>query len=95
MVINIYPKWIFFLVFFNYILIGSYLNAFMNRIKEILKEQGRSQAWLADKLDMSYMAVTRYCNNKRQPTIDTLNRIAELLEVDNRDLLVPLKPNSN
>ena len=67
----------------------------MNRIKEVLTEQGRSQAWLADKLDMSYMTVTRYCNNKRQPTIDTLNKIAELLEVDNRDLLVPLKPDGN
>ncbi|MBN2485404.1 MAG: helix-turn-helix transcriptional regulator [Bacteroidales bacterium] len=65
----------------------------MNRIKEILKEQGRSQVWLAEKLDMSYLAVTRYCNNKRQPNLDVLNKIAEILGVDNRDLLVPLKGN--
>jgi transcriptional regulator with XRE-family HTH domain len=62
----------------------------MNRIKEVLREQGRSQAWLAEKLDMSYVTVTRYCNNKRQPTLDILNKIAVFLEVDNRDLLVPL-----
>lgn len=65
----------------------------MNRIKEILKEQGRSQVWLAEKLDMSYLAVTRYCNNKRQPNLDVLNKIAKILGVDNRDLLVPLKGN--
>jgi len=63
----------------------------MNRIKEVLNEQGRSQAWLADKLGMSYLAVTRYCNNKRQPNLVVLNKIAEILGVDNRDLLVPLK----
>lgn len=63
----------------------------MNRIKEILKEQGRSQVWLADRLDMSYLAVTRYCNNIRQPNLEVLNKIAEILGVDNRDLLVPLK----
>jgi transcriptional regulator with XRE-family HTH domain len=63
----------------------------VNRIKEVLKQQGRSQVWLAEKLGMSYLAVTRYCNNIRQPNLDVLNRIAEILGVDNRDLLVPLK----
>jgi transcriptional regulator with XRE-family HTH domain len=63
----------------------------MNRIKEVLNEQGRSQVWLAEKLGMSYLAVTRYCNNKRQPNLEILNKIAAILGVDNRDLLVPLK----
>jgi putative transcriptional regulator len=63
----------------------------MNRIKEILKYQGRSQAWLAEKIGKSYVVVTNYCNNKTQPSIAVLKKIAEVLEVDVRELLVPTK----
>ena len=59
----------------------------MNRIKEILKEQGRTQTWLAEQLGKSYVMVTNYCNNKAQPSIEVLNRIANLLDVDVRTLL--------
>jgi len=63
----------------------------MNRIKEVLKEQGRSQTWLAEKIDKSYVIVTNYCNNKAQPSIEVLTKIAEVLNVDVRELLVPTK----
>jgi putative transcriptional regulator len=63
----------------------------MNRIKEILKYQGRSQAWLAEKIGKSYVVVTNYCNNKTQPSILVLKKIAEVLEVDVRELLVSTK----
>lgn len=59
----------------------------MNRIKSVLKEQGRSQMWLSEKLGKSYVMVTNYCNNKTQPSIETLNEIAEILDVDVRFLL--------
>ncbi len=63
----------------------------MNRIKEILKEQGRTQTWLAEKIDKSYVVVTNYCNNNTQPTIPVLRKIAKVLDVDIRELLVPTK----
>ncbi|QRR02060.1 helix-turn-helix transcriptional regulator [Dyadobacter sandarakinus] len=63
-----------------------------NRIKEILNEQGRSQAWLAEKLEKSYVVVTNYCNNNAQPSIEVLRRIAYILDVDVRELLVKTKP---
>lgn len=66
----------------------------MNRIKKILEEQGRSQAWLAKQLDKSYTVVTNYCNNNSQPSIPTLVKIAELLDVDVRELLCPTKKQS-
>jgi putative transcriptional regulator len=59
----------------------------MNRIKVILKEQGRSQRWLAQKLNKSFVNVSNYCNNKVQPPLDVLNEIAKLLDVDIRELL--------
>lgn len=59
----------------------------MNKIKEVLKQQGRSQTWLADQLGKSYVMVTNYCNNKSQPSIECLNKIANVLDVDVRTLL--------
>jgi putative transcriptional regulator len=63
----------------------------MNRIKEVLTEQGRSQTWLADKIDKSYVVVTNYCNNNTQPTIPVLREIAKVLNVDVRELLISTK----
>jgi len=66
----------------------------MNRIKEILKEQGRTQMWLSERLGKSYVMVTSYCNNKVQPSIQVLNQIARLLNIDVRELLEPSKVES-
>lgn len=63
----------------------------MNRIKDVLKEQGRTQTWLADKIEKSYVVVTNYCNNNSQPSIKLLRDIAIVLNVDVRELLVPTK----
>lgn len=63
----------------------------LNRIKEVLKEQGRTQTWLAEKIGKSYVVVTNYCNNNSQPSIEVLRDIADVLDVDVRDLLVPTK----
>ncbi|HEX8574893.1 MAG TPA: helix-turn-helix transcriptional regulator [Flavobacterium sp.] len=63
----------------------------MNRIKEVLKEQGRTQTWLAEQIDKSYVVVTNYCNNNAQPSIENLRKIAEVLDVDVRELLVSTK----
>ncbi len=67
----------------------------MNRIKEILLEQGRSQTWLAEKIGKSYVVVTNYCNNKTQPSLPTLKKIAVVLDIDIRELLESTKGNSN
>lgn len=58
-----------------------------NRIKDELKQQGKTQMWLAEKLDRDFVTVTRYCNNYRQPSIATLFDIAKALKVNPRDLI--------
>lgn len=65
----------------------------MNRIKDVLKEQGRTQTWLSEQLGKSYVVVTNYCNNNAQPSIEVLRKIAKILDVDVRVLLVPTKDN--
>ena len=69
-------------------------NQNLNRIKEVLKEQGRSQTWLADQIKKSYVVVTNYCNNNTQPSLPVLRGIAEVLDVDVRELLIPSKGDS-
>ena len=67
----------------------------MNRIKEVLEEQGRSQRWLADKLSKSYNMVNAYVQNRQQPRLEILYKIAELLAVDIKDLLISNKESKN
>ena len=60
----------------------------MNRIKEVLKEKGIKQTWLAEKLGKSYNMVNSYVQNRQQPRLEVLNDIAEILDIDVRNLLV-------
>jgi transcriptional regulator with XRE-family HTH domain len=60
----------------------------MNRIKEVLTERGIKQTWLAEKLGKSFKIVNAYACNRQQPPLDTLYRIAEVLQVSVKDLLV-------
>jgi len=60
----------------------------MNRIKEVLKQKGIKQIWLADKLGKSYNMVNGYVQNRQQPRLEVLNDIAEILDVDIKELIV-------
>ena len=60
----------------------------MNRIKEVLDSKGIKQTWLAEKLGKSYNMVNSYVQNRRQPSLEDLYSIAEILEVSVKDLLI-------
>ncbi len=66
----------------------------MNRIKEVLKDKGISQTWLAEKMDKSYPTINEYARNKRQPSLEDLYKIAEILQVNAKDLLVDSENNN-
>lgn len=63
----------------------------MNRIKEVLTEKRVKQTWLAENLGKSYNMVNSYVQNRQQPRLEILYRIAELLQVNPKDLLVETK----
>ena len=65
----------------------------MNRIKEVLKQKGIKQIWLADKLGKSYNMVNGYVQNRQQPRLEVLNEIADILNVDVRELIKPINKN--
>lgn len=60
----------------------------MNRIKEVLEQKGIKQIWLAEKLGKSFNMVNAYAQNRRQPSLEVLYQIAEILEVDVKELLI-------
>lgn len=59
----------------------------MNRIKEVLKAKGITQTWLANQMDKSYNSINEYARNKRQPSLEDLYKIADILNVNAKDLL--------
>jgi transcriptional regulator with XRE-family HTH domain len=60
----------------------------LNRLKSVLAEKEKTNLWLAEKLGRNKSTVSKWCTNDQQPTLETLFDIAEVLEVDVRELLV-------
>lgn len=65
----------------------------MNKIKEILELKGVKQVWLAQQLGKSYNMVNSYVQNRRQPSLEDLFKIADILEVNVKDLIESNKRN--
>lgn len=63
----------------------------LNRIKAVLAETGKQGKWLAKQLGKDPATVSKWCTNTIQPDLKTLAEIAELLDVNIRELLVNTK----
>lgn len=61
----------------------------INRIKVVLVEKKKSNKWLANQIGKDQGTVSKWCTNTTQPTLETLSEIANILEVDIRELLIP------
>ena len=61
----------------------------LNRLKAVLAEQDKTGKWLAEQLGKSTCTVSKWCKNSVQPDLQTLERIAQLLNIDKRELLTP------
>ena len=59
----------------------------MDRIKEVLDEKGIRQTWLAEKIGRSFSIINAFACNRRQPSLEQLFEIAEILEVKPKDLI--------
>lgn len=59
----------------------------LNRLKVVLVEQKKTGKWLAEQLGVSTTTASRWCSNASQPDLQTLNKIAKVLNVNIKDLL--------
>ena len=66
-------------------------NKVYNRIKAVIAEKGKTNNWLAEKLNVNRATVSKWCTNLMQPSVESLFKIAETLDVDVRELLVKTK----
>lgn len=62
-----------------------------NRLKAVLAEHNRTSRWLAQELGKGESTVSRWCSNKKQPSVIQLQEIAKILDVDVRTLLTSTK----
>lgn len=64
----------------------------LNRIKAVLADAGQTNKWLADQLGKDPVTISKWCTNTTQPDLQTLSKIAEILRVNIRELLVDMIP---
>lgn len=60
----------------------------INRLKAVLAEKQKTSKWLAAQLGKSETTVSRWCTNEVQPSLEMLTKIAELLGISPRQLIV-------
>ena len=60
----------------------------LNRLKVVFVEQGKTGKWLTEQIGKSTCTVSKWCSNTIQSNLETLNDIANVLQVDVKDLIV-------
>lgn len=63
----------------------------INRLKAVLADSGKTGKWLAVQLGKDPTTISKWCTNTIQPDLKTLAKISELLNVDQRELLISNK----
>ena len=62
----------------------------INRIKAVLADSGKTGKWLAEQLGKDPVTISKWCTNTTQPDLQTLSTIANLLNIDIRELLISI-----
>jgi len=60
----------------------------LNRLKAVLADSGKTNKWLAEQLGKDPVTISKWCTNTTQPDLHTIYRIAEILGVGMRELIV-------
>lgn len=59
----------------------------LNRIKAVLADEQKTSKWLAEQLGKSETTVSRWVSNKIQPSLEQLFEIANVLDIDVKELI--------
>ncbi len=63
----------------------------INRLKIVLTEKKKAAKWLAREMKKDPATVSKWCTNTSQPSLETMIEIANILEVDVRELIMPTR----
>lgn len=68
--------------------IGSNMNGNnMNRLKVVLAEKNIQSKWISEQLGVSRATVSKWVNNTSQPSLEMIDKLAKLLDIDYTELL--------
>lgn len=67
----------------------------INKLKVVLAEQNKTWKWLAEVLGKNEATVSRWYTNEMQPSLETLVKIANALDVDVKELFISTKKKEN
>jgi len=56
-------------------------------LKELLKSKGIKQKWLAQKIGVSEVTISNWCNGKSFPKKEHLQKLSELLDVPVKEIV--------
>ena len=59
----------------------------VNRLKLVLAEKNITNKWLAGQLNKSVITISRWSQNKSQPSLEQLREIAKVLNISPKDLI--------
>ena len=59
----------------------------LNRLKVILAEKKKTNKWLAEQLGCAPTTVSKWCTNSSQPSLKSIEKIANLLDIDYTELI--------
>lgn len=59
----------------------------VNRLKIVLAEKNITNKWLAGQLNKSVITISRWSQNKSQPSLEQLREIAKVLNISPKDLI--------
>lgn len=59
----------------------------VNRLKIVLAEKNITNKWLAEQLNKSVITISRWSQNKSQPSLEQLREIAKVLDISPKDLI--------
>lgn len=63
----------------------------LNRIKVVLVEKNQMVKWLAEELEKNPGTVSKWCTNVPQLDLRTLDKIATLLDIDQKEIITEKK----
>ena len=59
----------------------------LNRLKVIVAEKKKTNKWLAEQLGCAPTTVSKWCTNSSQPSLESIEKIANLLDIDYTELI--------
>ena len=67
--------------------IYNMMDSSINRIRVVLAEQNKTNRWLAEQMGKSEITISRWVQNKSQPSLEQLLQVAKLLSISPKDLI--------